>query len=203
MMEKFFEEKRPHNGMTYDEYKSYFESKINSELPAKADDAAKEIHEYTKLNYQRSQRIEKSYNVSDELKAAVKSAKEKQLWMVITEAWCGDSAQTLPYIGKIASHNTGIDLRILLRDENPDIMDLYLTNGTRSIPKLVAFDEEGNELFTWGPRPKEAQKLINQWKSEGIVKPELYEKLHLWYGRNRGRELEEEFLEIFSNVEQS
>ena len=97
--------------------------------------------------------------------------------------------------------NSNIDLRILLRDENPDIMDIYLTNGTRSIPKLVAFDENGNQLFEWGPRPKEAQRLIDQWKGEGIVKPELYEKLHLWYGRNRGKELEEEFLEIFSHAE--
>ena len=81
-------------------------------------------------------------------------------------------------------------------------MDEYQTNGTRSIPKIVAFDSEGNELFTWGPRPKEAQQLITQWKNEGIVKPELYEKLHLWYGRNRGKNIEGEFLEILSSVEQ-
>ena len=201
MMFKFFEEKRPHNGMTYEEYKNYFEALINSEQSSEADEASKERHEYTKLNFQRSQRIEKSYNVSRELKNAVENMKEKQLWMVITESWCGDSAQTLPYIGKIAALNSNIDLRILLRDENPDIMDIYLTNGTRSIPKLVAFDENGNQLFEWGPRPKEAQRLIDQWKGEGIVKPELYEKLHLWYGRNRGKELEEEFLEIFSHAE--
>lgn len=201
-MHKFFEEKRPHNGMTYEEYKNYFEAGISGGIHSDADQPAKEKFEYTKLNFQRSLRIEKSYDVSDELKNAVESVNEKQLWMVITEPWCGDSAQTLPYIGKIAAMNPNIDLRILPRDENPDIMDTYLTNGTRSIPKLVAFDGEGNELFVWGPRPKEAQRLINQWKGEGIVKPELYEKLHLWYGRNRGKELEEEFLEIFSHAEQ-
>jgi hypothetical protein len=75
-------------------------------------------------------------------------------------------------------------------------MDLYLTNGTKSIPRLVVFDIEGNELFTWGPRPKVLQSLIHQWKREGIVRPELYEKLHLWYSRDKGKEIEAEITEI-------
>ena len=129
--------------------------------------------------------------------------KEKQLWMVITEPWCGDSAQNLPYIAKISGLNGNIDLRIVLRDSNPDIMDEYLTNGTRSIPKLVAFNSEGDELFTWGSRPKAAQELVLKLREEGIVKPELYEKLHLWYGRNKGRDLESEFTEILQKAEMS
>ncbi len=202
MVHQFFKDKRPHNGMTYKEYTEKFSDEENSTNSDNLNEKDKELFEYKKLNFQRTQRIDKSYEVSEELISEIKNIKEEQLWVVITESWCGDSAQNLPYIAKIASLNPKIDLRIILRDSNPDIMDLYLTNGTRSIPKLIAFDSEGNELFTWGPRPKTAQELINQWKSEGIVKPELYEKLHLWYGRNRGKDIEAEFLEILSKVEQ-
>lgn len=189
-------------GYTYAEYSRKNLEEIEKTNYDELSESDKELFEYKKLNLQRTQRIEKSYRVSEELKSEIESIKEKQLWMVITEAWCGDSAQNLPYIAGAASLNGNIELRIMLRDSNPDIMDLYLTNGTRSIPKLVAFDKEGNELFAWGPRPKAAQLLMNQWKSEGIVKPELYEKLHLWYGRNRGRDVEAELIEILASVEQ-
>ncbi len=202
MVPQFFKDKRLHNGLTYKEYTEKFNNEVNNINPENLSDKDRELFEYKKLNFQRTQRIEKSYEVSEELKSEIQTIKEKQIWMVITEPWCGDSAQNLPYLAKIASLNRNIDLRIVLRDSNPDIMDLYLTHETRSIPKLIAFDLEGNELFTWGPRPKAAQELMNQWKNEGIVKPELYEKLHLWYGRNRGKEIEAEFLEILSKVEQ-
>ncbi|MHB8336429.1 MAG: thioredoxin family protein [Ignavibacteriaceae bacterium] len=202
MAHQFFIDRKPHRGMTYREYMQSIIDEISNTNPETLNDDQKEIFEYKKLNLQRSGRVDKTYVVSENLKNTIKNIKEKQFWMVLTEGWCGDSAQNLPHIAKIAEVNPNIELRILLRDSNLDIIDLYLTNGTRSIPKLAAFDEEGNELFIWGPRPKQAQELLIKLKSEGIVKPELYEKLHLWYGRNRGKEIEEEFLEIFSQVEQ-
>ncbi len=200
MANQFFIERRIHNGMTYKEYTESILNEIKNTIPDSLNNEQKEIYDYKKLNLQRSGRIEKTYTVSEELKKFIKNIKDKQIWMVLTEGWCGDSAQNLPYIVKYAELNSNIDLRILLRDSNPDIMDLYLTNGTKSIPKIVAFDKSGNELFQWGPRPDEAKKLINKLKKEGIVKPELYEKLHLWYGRDRGKEIEAEFLKIFNNL---
>jgi hypothetical protein len=195
MPHKFFLDKRPHKGMNYSEY---IQSVVNN-IAASTGMLSKEeqeLLEYKKLNLQRSSRIERTYTVPAELESLIKNIKDKELWMVLTEGWCGDSAQILPYIVKISELNSNIDLKILLRDSNPDIMDLYLTNGTRSIPKLVVFDLEGNELFTWGPRPKVLQMLINGWRSEGIVKPELYEKIHLWYTKNKGSEIESEFIDI-------
>jgi len=199
MAHKFFEEKRPHNGLIYNEYMEMTEKQINDTNEALLGNDDKEIFEYTKMNIQRSRRIEKKYVVSNALKAEIQKIDNPQLWMVITENWCGDSAQNLPYIAKIAEENPNINFRIILRDKNPDIMDLYLTKGTKSIPVLVAFDIDGNELFKWGPRPAEAKKHISEWKSQGIVKPELYEKLHLWYGRNRGKEIENEMLELIKD----
>ncbi len=200
MAYQFFIERRPHNGMTYKEYTESIVNEIKNTNSDNLSDEQKEIYDYKKLNLQRSGRVDKTYTVSEELRNSIKNIKDKQLWVVITEGWCGDSAQNLPHIVKFAELNSNIDLRILLRDSNPDIMDLYLTNGTKSIPKIVAFDNIGNELFQWGPRPKEAKELISTLKKEGIVKPELYEKLHLWYGRNRGKAIETEFLEIFTNL---
>ena len=202
MSYEFFDKRIPHHGITYKQFTQNIVEEIRNTNPITLNEHDLEMFEYKKLNLQRSARIEKNYEISEELKNEIQIIKEKQIWMVITEAWCGDSAQNLPYISKMALLNPNIDLRIILRDSNPQIMDLYLTNGSKSIPKLVAFDESGNELFTWGPRPKAAQELIEQWKREGIIKPELYEKLHLWYGRNKGREIELEFLKIFTNVEQ-
>jgi len=160
-----------------------------------------EKYDLTKLNLQRSNRIYKTYNVSEEIKQLVEKIKQEQTWVVITEDWCGDSAQNLPYIVKIAELNNKIDLRIILRDQNLDVMDLYLTNGkSRSIPKLVAFDKDWNELFQWGPRPKEAQLVVEQSIKEGLDKNTYLEKLHLWYTEDKGRSLEKEFILLIQNT---
>lgn len=186
------------SGKSYLQYSGDTFEYIANTNPVLLNDTAQKLFEYTKLNYQRSSRIDKSYLPSAELKNAAAAVREKQTWMVITENWCGDSAQILPVIAKAASLNENIDLRIIARDAHTEIMDLYLTNGTRSIPLLVAFDENGNELFKWGPRPRAAVELIAQLKSEGVDKKTLYEKLHLWYGRNRGAEIDKELTLLIS-----
>jgi hypothetical protein len=201
MAEKFFLDKRPHNGYNFSKYVEALNSKINSTdiIQLGGDDL--ERFEMTKLNFQRISRIYKSYTVNENLESKIKQIDKPQLWMVLTEDWCGDSAQNIPYIAKMAECNPQIDLRILFRDENPDIMDLYLTNGTsRSIPKLVAFDLSGNELFQWGPRPEVGQKVVDNAKAEGKTKEQFLNELHLWYGRNRGKNLEEEFSDIIDKV---
>ena len=158
-------------------------------------------YNYKTLNLQRSNRISRTYNPNKDLRGLLKEISEPQLWMVITESWCGDSAQSLPYIAAMALQNQLIDLKILLRDANPDIMDKFLTNGTRSIPIIVAFNADGEELFRWGPRPQTAVKLIEQWKAEGLQKTEWIEKLHLWYAKDKGTEIEKEFVGLLNKVE--
>lgn len=197
MAHKFFEEKRPHNGMTYEEFKKKSVEEIENIEPEKLVGIDKKYYEYRKINLQRSKRLDKHFQPSEEFVEAVKRIDEPQLWMVITETWCGDSAQNLPIIAKAAELNDRIDLRILLRDSNTDIIDHYLTNGTsRSIPILVVFDLDGNELFKWGPRPYTAKTLVTNLKRDGFSKEEFNQQLHLWYGRNRGKELESELLQI-------
>ncbi len=199
MIHEFFNKKRPHNGITFEQFFNTMKEKVEK-LSSESQNLSHQ-DEYLKLNYQRGQRINKTYTVSPELKNLASKINGPQLWMVITEDWCGDSAQILPYLAKIVEVNPKINLKIIYRDQNLDIMDLYLTNGkSRSIPKLVAFDESGSELFQWGPRPREAQDLVNQLKAEGYSKDQFTEQLHLWYGRNRGKAIEFEFINILNGL---
>lgn len=184
------------SGLTYAKFLELTQQKLS-------DDEFKKNEKYdvTKLNLQRSNRIYKTYTVSEQVKELIHSINKPQIWMVITEDWCGDSAQNLPYIVKIAELNSLIELRILLRDQNLDIMDMYLTNGkSRSIPKLVAFDKDGNELFQWGPRPKEAQLVVDLSIKNGLDKNAYLEKLHLWYSEDKGQTLEKELTVLLQNI---
>ena len=193
MAKEFFEQRRPHQGLTYEQYLEQLKRTAEAEEQAGNGNGKPG---YLQLNLQRSQRIEKTYEVSERLRTLLQAIEEPQLWMVLTEPWCGDSAQNLPYIARLAACNPNLDLRILLRDENLDIMEHYLTDGKRGIPKLVAFDREGHELFQWGPRPKPAMDLFLRNRKAGLSKPAIMEKLHLWYARDRGQTLEEEFVEL-------
>jgi hypothetical protein len=197
MIHDFFLARRPHNGMTFD---FYFEKiKCSAELE-KLESNSNTKHGHTNklgLNFQRMQRIIKTYSIDSELLSILQRITEPQLWLVLTEDWCGDSAQIIPYLAKMAGVNPLIDLRIMLRDENLDIMDLYLSSeNTRSIPKLISFSKDGEELFQWGARPAEADNLVKKLKAEGQTKDEFMEQLHLWYARNRGRAIENELKEL-------
>ena len=198
MAKQFFIEGRAANGLTYSDYFNNAVKQADSADISKMGDDEKHMLEYTRLNIKRSERVDKTYAVSPELQAKLMAITKPQIWMVITEIWCGDSAQNLPYIVKMAEVNPLINLRIVLRDQNADIMDEYLTNGTKSIPILVAFDETGNELFKWGPRPFEAAELVRNAKAAGKTKDQFIEELHLWYGRNKGAALESEFIKFLA-----
>ena len=163
-----------------------------------ADPHEKKLHALTRLNQRRSTRIVRTYKISEETAHIIKSIESPQTWLIITEDWCGDSAQNLPFIYRLSELNPNIELKIIYRDANLDIIDRYLTNGGRAIPKVIGFDSCGNELFQWGPRPKIAQQFVKEWKESGLTPPEYNEKLHLWYGRDRGKTFEKEFVGLFT-----
>ncbi len=159
---------------------------------------------FTQLNLKRMQRIEKTFRLNDELTALLKAGLPNQQWLVITEAWCGDSAQILPILNKIAENAPGkIRLSIVLRDQNHALMEKYHTNGSKSIPKLIASDTEGRELFTWGPRPAPAQKLLVDWKQnpQGRLWDDFEKELHTWYARDKGNRIQTEFVQIFQQIQ--
>jgi len=194
MAQQYYPDKRVHAGMTYPQYLEMTKEEQERSTVENQSSEERERADVKRLNIQRMTRIDKSYEPGIDITDEIEKIENKQLWMVITENWCGDSAQNLPYIAKIASLNKKIELRIILRDSNLEIMDNYLTNGTRSIPKLVVFDGEGIELFQWGARPKAAQDLVSELKAQGFEKKYFQEKLHSWYARNKGADIENEIL---------
>ncbi|MEP1035305.1 thioredoxin family protein [Ekhidna sp.] len=152
---------------------------------------------YTKLNAQRSRRIGKTSIIGPNLVEQIQ-AMPKQTWLLITETWCGDAANSVPIISKLAELNPSIELRIVLRDENLELMDQFLTKGGRSIPKLIALDEELNVLFDWGPRPKEAQDLYWGWRARDDREPykEFQVTLQKWYNENKSVAIQQELSEL-------
>ncbi len=182
-------------GLTPEEYLEWMTRQAAAD-PGAATAEEAELIEYTKLNLRRTQRIDRTWDPSTEMIEAVGAISSPQLWMVLTEPWCGDSAQCLPYAVKLASANPDIEMKFVLRDSHPEIMDRFLTNGSRSIPRLVAFAADGTVLGQWGPRPVAAQEVFTAAKQAGLEKPEILEKLHLWYGRNRGAAVADELLEF-------
>jgi len=153
------------------------------------------IH-YTKLNFKRSKRLDKHAMIPSEKLRAFKNMAEKQTWLVICEPWCGDVAQTLPYLNKIAEKSDNIHLKILLRDENPELMDCFLTHGSRSIPIVIMLDANLNLLQTWGPRSKAATKLVNDYKAQhGKIDDAFKETLQVWYNNDKGVSVVEDILE--------
>lgn len=156
--------------------------------------------QFTALNLKRMQRLNKTIKLTEEIISKVNSITQKQNWLVITEAWCGDSAQNLPVIGKIASLNSNINLNIILRDENIPWIEKYNTNGSHSVPKLIMFDDAGIEISIWGPRPMESQVIYDQWKNDPNKVPfDQFEKiLHTWYAKNKTIAIQSELLGILS-----
>ena len=151
----------------------------------------------TKLNVQRMRRLDKTTTLQPDLLAQLEKVKQNWVWVIITEGWCGDSAQSIPVFAKAADANPNIRLKLLLRDEYPELMDAYLTNGNRSIPKLICVAEDSKELGTWGARPKPAQEILQKYKEQFGDQfrnhyDEFTEELHLWYGRDRTQTIQNE-----------
>lgn len=157
---------------------------------------------YTKMNDHRMDRWDKKITLDDVLIEKVRTL-PKMKWLVITEAWCGDAAQNIPIIAKIAEENANIDLRFIMRDEHPEIMDLYLTNGARSIPILVLMDENFHDLTTWGPRPKQVQEMVIEAKdTPDLDQTKFIEKVHKWYAVDKNKTISLEFLDILNKIKQ-
>lgn len=179
-------------------YQTYVE--LIKDLYAKGEsttkNGAESLLEYTKLNISRMKRLGKTTKLSDEVIAKIKTIDKPITWIVLSEGWCGDAAQNLPIINAIAEQSNHIDLRIVLRDENPELMQAYLTNGNMAIPKLIQIE---NDVVTqtWGPRPTIARKMVADYKAaHGTLTPEFKTDLQVWYNQDKGQNTVEDILDL-------
>jgi hypothetical protein len=200
-MKAFFEANRPHDGLTYEEYLTRWEREQDAAPTAAMSKKERKMLHYKKYNYQRTQAVHDAYAPSDALRGALKALDAPQLWMVLTEPWCGDSAYNLPVIAEAADVADAVTLRILYRDQNLDIMDQYLTDGGRSIPKLVAFHENGQELFTWGPRPGDLQAFRQQLIAQDVSGKDVVQRLLDRYEEGAWQQVDDELVAALQSAE--
>lgn len=186
------------HGMSYANYRQLIDSLLQQGKTTGPDQSEKMLG-YARLNQQRMQRIEKQLSVLPELLDAVSKTNVEQTWVVLTEGWCGDAAQNLPLIARVAEASPYITFRVLLRDEHPAVMDQYLYNGTRSIPRVILF-KQGLEVAVWGPRPAPAQEIVDEGKRTQRPHDEWSKELHAWYGRDKTQTLQREWANLIRNV---
>ena len=181
--------------MTYGQYSQLLDSLVQSHRTT-GPDQSEFMVKYTELNRQRMRKWDKIAVLDEGLRRKLGQVTKPMVWLVLTEAWCGDAAQNIPVIAKMAEANPAISLRFLLRDEHLDIMDNYLTGGSRAIPELIALDAGTlEELGTWGPRPAVVRAMATLHKNhpDGTTKEEFYERIHAWYAHDKTRHVQQEF----------
>ncbi len=174
------------NSRSYSEYRIIV-SKLISEGKSTGNEQSADLLHYSELNEIRMKRLEKTLKLDAEVEKTLQNIASKQTWLVITEGWCGDAAQILPIIKLMSEASENIALKIVLRDENEVLMNQFLTNGAKSIPKLLILDENLNLINHWGPRPEAAKNLILDYKAKnGIVDETAKIALQKWYLEDKG-----------------
>ncbi len=179
--------------MAYAEYIALIDELL-AEGKTTGENQSEAMFNYGKLNRQRMKRLGNTVELNESLVEKARKVGRKMIWWILTEGWCGDAAQNIPIIEKIAHENSNIETRYLLRDENLELMDKYLTNNARSIPKLIALDAETlAEIGTWGPRPQAAMDYFLEMRDGGIEKPQMMENLQRWYLQDKEKSVQAEF----------
>ncbi|MBP2283918.1 hypothetical protein H4V97_002236 [Flavobacterium sp. CG_23.5] len=190
------------NSHSYAEYRKLV-SDLLLENKSTGNEQSEDLTLYSTLNETRMNRLDKTMDITDENGFKLKSLKGEYIWLVISEGWCGDAAQIMPIVNKMAIESGKIELKIVLRDENEDLMNLYLTNKGKAIPIVIIIDKEtGNLLGHWGPRPKGAADLIKNYKKEfGSLDEKAKTDLQLWYLHDKGLTTQEELINLMADLE--
>lgn len=176
------------NSISYNDYRVLVAQQAENKATS-GETQSESLINYTMLNDRRMKRWDKTVKISTESSEALQSYSKKTTWLVLSESWCGDAAHMIPVLNKIAELNPNIELRIVFRDEHIELMDQYLTNGGRSIPKLIMIDDtSGDVVNTYGPRPTTATEMVNAYKAEhGQLTAEFKEDLQRWYNKDKGQ----------------
>ena len=185
--------------MSYQDYRILIDN-LSVEGRSTGSEQTEALTNYTILNQRRMKRLDKTLKISDESVSKIKNFAKKVTWLVLTESWCGDAAQTMPMINKVAEINDSISLKVILRDENLDVMNRFLTNNTMSIPKLVMVsDETGEVIGEWGSRPSIATQMVIDYKNKhGMLTPEFKEELQVWYNKDKGQSTLSDLMELLT-----
>ncbi len=184
------------NSYSYQEYRDLVK-KLLLENKSTGEDSSEEVYNFTVLNDKRMNRLDKTLKLQEQTILRLSKINKKQTWLLIVEGWCGDAAQNAPVINKMAMVNSAIDLRVVLRDKNIPLIDNFLTNGSRAIPKLILLDENNTVVSTWGARPTEATQMVADYKAKyGKIDAQFKQDLQVWYNKNKGVNLQEDVISL-------
>jgi hypothetical protein len=190
------------NSLSYSEYRIMVSHLLTRGLST-GPEQSEALIKYSELNEVRMNRLDKTIVVGDEINQALTFLKGDYIWLVISEGWCGDAAQIVPVLHKMTDSNSKISMKVVLRDEHVKLMDEFLTNGARAIPKLIVVNSENLEILaTWGPRPSSAAQLIKDYKeAHGVVDETAKTNLQLWYLHDKGLSTQQEVMEVMRTAE--
>jgi hypothetical protein len=193
------------NAYNYNEYRELTD-RLLEEGKTTGENHSEAMLHYTKMNVHRMNRLDRHPDVNEKLSARLQLVERPMIWLILTEAWCGDAAQSIPVIQKIADQTNRIQTRYILRDDNLEIMDQFLTGGkSRSIPKLICLDARTLEILgTWGPRSAEGQTLFKSLQNqENVSSRKTAEQLHKWYADDKTESLQDEFIYLLDDWERA
>lgn len=185
--------------MSYADYWAFFENLAENGKTNWHEQTEEMIH-YTKLNFHRSKRVHKTFKAIPEISSSIEQLERPVTWLAISEPWCGDASQSMPIFHELSKLSELLDLRVVLRDENPELMDVFLTNGTRSIPKILQINSDSELESVWGPRPVPAQEMVYKFKSNPWTDQQsFYQEVHNWYNKDKGKTLQEETIQMLNS----
>lgn len=184
---------------TYENYRTKLKNLL-AEGKSSGDEQSEDLLHYSELNETRMNRLDKTIKITPETQQFLSVLNTDYIWLVLSEGWCGDAAQLLPIMNKMAQLSEHIDLKVAFRDENPELMNLFLTNGGKAIPKLIIIEKETMEVIAdWGPRPTEAIKLIVDYKAKhGVVDEVVKAELQMWYLHDKGVSTQNEIVALLT-----
>ncbi|HSD13921.1 MAG TPA: thioredoxin family protein [Flavobacterium sp.] len=190
------------NSHSYSEYRAKV-TELLAEGKSSGNEQSDDLLHYSNLNEVRMNRLDKTIVVPEEIKAQLGKLNKKYIWLVLAEGWCGDAAQLLPVMNKMDEVADNIDFHVVFRDENDSLMQEFLTNGARSIPKLIIVNSENHDvLAAWGARPEGATRLIKEFKAKfGVVNETAKAELQKWYLKDKGLSTMEEISKIMLALE--
>jgi thiol-disulfide isomerase/thioredoxin len=188
---------------SYPEYRKLMADLLKEGKSTAVEQTQERTH-YSELNEARMHRLDKTIKITEENSVKLKTLNKSYLWIVLTESWCGDAAQILPILNKMVLEvNQKIELKLALRDENEDLMDHFLTNKAKAIPKLIVIDKAtGSVVGDWGPRPQGAIDLIERYKEKfGVIDETAKTELQLWYLHDKGVSTQNEIIQLLQHLE--
>jgi hypothetical protein len=139
--------------------------------------------------------VHRTARVGDEMVVAATALGRPFRLLAIVEDWCGDAINTVPVVARWVERVPTLALRLVRRDEHPELMDRYLTGTSRSVPIVIVLTGTMEELGHWGPRPSALQEWVMAQRRAGAGKG-LYPEIRKWYAQDRGESTLREILAV-------